>query len=436
MQHPISVHSEIGQLETVLVKRPGRELDNLTPDHMERLLFDDIPALPVAQQEHDAFAEVLRDHGAEVLYLEQLSAEALDVDPSARAEFVEDVLNESGHTVGGYEDFIREYLLSLPSQKLIDEVMCGIRKCELDAPGVKGLQDLMDRRYPFYLDPMPNLYFTRDPAASIGKGMTLNRMFAEARRRESLFMKYVLKYHPRFAAHDVPVWLDRDQSYWIEGGDELVLTSDTIAIGVSQRTSAPAIENLARNLFARQKHITRVLALEIPETRAFMHLDTVFTMVNYNQFTIHPAIQNNDGGLNIYTLEADSQAPRGLKFTHNDDLSGTLKAVLGVDELDLIPCGGGDPLIAAREQWNDGSNTLAIAPGVVVTYSRNYVSNELMRKHGLEVIEITGSELSRGRGGPRCMSQPIRRADVATPSHLPKLAPMKAPSPCDSSYSK
>jgi len=310
--------------------------------------------------------------------------------------------------------------------------MCGIRKCMLDAPGVKSLQDLMDRRYPFYLDPMPNLYFTRDPAASIGSGMTLNRMYAQARRRESLFMKYVLKYHPRFAQHDVPVWLDRDQNSHIEGGDELVLTSDTVAIGVSQRTSATAIENLARNLFARQKHITRVLALEIPETRAFMHLDTVFTMVHYNQFTIHPAIQNDDGGLNIYTLEADDSAPRGLSFTHNDDLAGTLKKVLGVDELDLIPCGGGDPLVAAREQWNDGSNTLAIAPGVVVTYSRNYVSNELMRQHGLEVIEITGSELSRGRGGPRCMSQPLRRECVVTPDHLPKLTPMRAPGPCGS----
>jgi arginine deiminase len=432
MKHPISVYSEIGKLESVLLKRPGRELENLTPEHMERLLFDDIPALPVAQQEHDEFAQVLRDHGAEVLYLEQLSAKALDAHPQAREEFVADVLAESAWTVGGYEDFIREYLLSLPSAELIDEVMCGVRKCELDAPGVKGLQDFMDRRYPFYLDPMPNLYFTRDPAASIGRGMTLNRMFAQARRRESLFMKYVLKYHPKFAPHDVPVWLDRDQQSWIEGGDELVLSTDTVAIGVSQRTSAPAIENLARNLFTRQKHIKRVLALEIPETRAFMHLDTVFTMVNYNQFTIHPAIQNDDGGLNIYTLEADPNSPRGLSFKHNDDLVGTLKSVLSVDELDLIPCGGGDPLVAAREQWNDGSNTLAIAPGVVVTYSRNYVSNELMRRHGLEVIEITGSELSRGRGGPRCMSQPFRRHCIETPEHLPTLSPMKAPNPCGS----
>jgi len=432
MSSPISVFSEIGKLETVLLKRPGRELENLTPDHMERLLFDDIPALPVAQEEHDEFAKVLTDNGAEVLYLEKLSAEALDAASEVREKFVADMLRESAHTVGGYEDLVSEYLLDLPSAQLIDEVMCGIRKCSLGDPDTKGLQDLMGRRYPFYLDPMPNLYFTRDPAASIGHGMTLNRMYATARRRESLFMKYVLAYHPRFADHDIPVWLDRDQGYWIEGGDELVLSSDTIAIGVSQRTSAGAIENLARNLFARQKEIKCVLAFEIPETRAFMHLDTVFTMVNYNQFTIHPAIQNDDGGLNIYALKADPDSPRGLSFTYSNDLVGTLKNVLGVDELDLIPCGGGDPLVAAREQWNDGSNTLAIAPGVVVTYSRNYVSNELMRNHGLTVLEITGSELARGRGGPRCMSQPIRREAVVTPEHLPQLKPMKAPDPCGS----
>jgi len=412
VKEPIHVYSEIGNLEAVLLKRPGKEIENLVPDHMARLLFDDIPALPVAQKEHDAFAQVLRDHGAEVLYLEELSAQALDTDPAVRELFVSDILEESGYTVGGYEEFIRAYLLSLSSAELVDTVMCGLRKCEVETPGTKGLQDLMDRRYPFYLDPMPNLYFTRDPSASIGNGMTINRMANRARHRESLFTSYILKYHPDFADKDVPIWLDRDQHHSMEGGDELVLTKNTIAIGVSQRTAAPAIENLARSLFARQKDITCVLAFEIPETRAFMHLDTVFTMVNYNQFTIHPAIQNDSGGLNIYALTADLESPRGLRFTHSDDLVGTLKKTLNVDELDLIPCGGGDPLVAAREQWNDGSNTLAVAPGVVVTYARNYVSNELMRKHGLTVIEITGSELVRGRGGPRCMSQPIRRADI------------------------
>ncbi|MCL2680671.1 MAG: arginine deiminase family protein, partial [Coriobacteriia bacterium] len=299
-QQPIAVYSEIGDLQAVLLKRPGKEVENLVPDHMARLLFDDIPALPVAQKEHDAFAQVLRDHGAEVYYLEDLSAAALDSSPCVRESFVDDILQESGHTVGGYEDFIRQYLLSLSNTELIDTVMCGLRKSELEMPGSKSLQDLMDRRYPFYLDPLPNLYFTRDPAASIGEGMTINRMASQARRRESLFMSYIVQYHPDFAPAQVPLWLDRKQHHSMEGGDQLILASDTIAIGVSQRTVAPAIENLARNLFARQTHITSILAFEIPETRAFMHLDTVFTMVNHQQFTIHPAIQNKQGGLNIY----------------------------------------------------------------------------------------------------------------------------------------
>jgi arginine deiminase len=412
MGHPVNVFSEIGKLDAVLLKRPGREIENLVPDYLERLLFDDIPALSVAQREHDAFAEVLRGQGAEVLYLEKLTEEALDTNPILRGQFVDEMLQESGHTVGGYEVFIREYLLSLSTADLVDTVMSGLRKNEIEAPGTKGLQDLMDRRYPFYLDPMPNLYFTRDPAASMGNGFTLNRMANEARRRESLFMTYILRYHPRFAGEEVPVWLDRNQHYHMEGGDELILSNDTLAIGVSQRTSAPAIENLARNLFARNSGFTKVLAFEIPETRAFMHLDTVFTMVNYNQFTIHPAIQNEAGGLNIFSIEADATSPRGLKFTHSADLVGTLKTALHQDDLDLIPCGGGDPLVAAREQWNDGSNTLAVAPGVVVTYDRNYASNEVMREHGLEVHEIIGSELARGRGGPRCMSQPVLRQDI------------------------
>ena len=412
MDQPIHVYSEIGKLKTVLLKRPGREIEKLMPDYLERLLFDDIPFLPVAQKEHDGFAQILRDQGAEVLYLENLTAEALDTEDGLRERFVDEMLHESGTTVGGYEELIRAYLLSLDSHALVDTLMTGLRKQEVEGSGDKGLQDLMERRYPFYLDPMPNLYFTRDPAASIANGMTINRMTMTARRRESLFMRYVLKHHPRFAPHNVPIWLDRDQHYNIEGGDELVLSRETIAVGVSQRTSAPAIENLARNLFNRQETVKRVLALEIPESRAFMHLDTVFTMVNYNQFTVHPAILTSDGKMNVFTLEKDEDSPRGLSFTHSTDLAGTLKKHLHQDELDLIPCGGGDPVVAAREQWNDGSNTLAVAPGVVVTYDRNVVSNQVLREHGMTVLELEGSEISRGRGGPRCMSQPLIREDI------------------------
>ncbi|MGA5680333.1 arginine deiminase [Bacillus bombysepticus] len=410
MKHPIHVTSEIGELQTVLLKRPGKEVENLTPDYLQQLLFDDIPYLPIIQKEHDYFAQTLRNRGVEVLYLEKLAAEAL-VDKKLREEFVDRILKEGQADVNVAHQTLKEYLLSFSNEELIQKIMGGVRKNEIETSKKTHLYELMEDHYPFYLDPMPNLYFTRDPAASVGDGLTINKMREPARRRESLFMEYIIKYHPRFAKHNVPIWLDRDYKFPIEGGDELILNEETIAIGVSARTSAKAIERLAKKLFSRQNKIKKVLAIEIPKCRAFMHLDTVFTMVDYDKFTIHPAIQGPKGNMNIYILEKGSDEET-LKITHRTSLMEALKEVLGLSELVLIPCGGGDVIASAREQWNDGSNTLAIAPGVVVTYDRNYVSNTLLREHGIEVIEVLSSELSRGRGGPRCMSMPIVRKDI------------------------
>jgi len=410
MKHPIHVTSEIGELQTVLLKRPGKEVENLTPDYLQQLLFDDIPYLPIIQKEHDYFAQTLRNRGVEVLYLEKLAAEAL-VDKKLREEFVDRILKEGQADVNVAHQTLKEYLLSFSNEELIQKIMGGVRKNEIETSKKTHLYELMEDHYPFYLDPMPNLYFTRDPAASVGDGLTINKMREPARRRESLFMEYIIKYHPRFAKHNVPIWLDRDYKFPIEGGDELILNEETIAIGVSARTSAKAIERLAKNLFSRQNKIKKVLAIEIPKCRAFMHLDTVFTMVDYDKFTIHPAIQGPKGNMNIYILEKGTDEET-LKITHRNSLMEALKEVLGLSELVLIPCGGGDVIASAREQWNDGSNTLAIAPGVVVTYDRNYVSNTLLREHGIEVIEVLSSELSRGRGGPRCMSMPIVRKDI------------------------
>ncbi|MFK4480526.1 arginine deiminase [Bacillus sp. RC206] len=410
MKHPIHVTSEIGELQTVLLKRPGKEVENLTPDYLQQLLFDDIPYLPIIQKEHDYFAQTLRNRGVEVLYLEKLAAEAL-VNKKLREEFVDRILEEGQADVNVAHQTLKEYLLSFSNEELVQKIMGGVRKNEIETSKKTHLYELMEDHYPFYLDPMPNLYFTRDPAASVGDGLTINKMREPARRRESLFMEYIIKYHPRFANHNVPIWLDRDYKFPIEGGDELILNEETIAIGVSARTSAKAIERLAKNLFSRQNKIKKVLAIEIPKCRAFMHLDTVFTMVDYDKFTIHPAIQGPKGNMNIYILEKGPDVET-LKITHRTSLTEALKEVLGLSELVLIPCGGGDAIAAAREQWNDGSNTLAIAPGVVVTYDRNYVSNTLLREHGIEVIEVLSSELSRGRGGPRCMSMPIVRKDI------------------------
>lgn len=410
MKHPLHITSEIGELKTVLLHRPGEEVENLTPEFLQRLLFDDIPYLPIIQKEHDYFASALRNRGIEVLYLTTLLTEALYTE-EIKKQFVTDILVESHVTVNGSFTTLYEYLLSFDTEEMVKKIMAGVRKSEIEFRKKTHLYELLEDHYPFYLDPMPNLYFTRDPAATIGNGLTINRMREPARRRESLFMSYIIKYHPRFANHDIPIWFNRDFDYPMEGGDELVLSKNTIAIGISERTAAKAIERFALNVFNQESNIQRVVAVEIPKSRAFMHLDTVFTMVDYDKFTIHPAIQGPKGNMNIYILEKgpDEQT---LKITHKTNLMETLKEVLNLKEVELIPCGGGDVIAAPREQWNDGSNTLAIAPGVVVTYDRNYVSNKLLREHGIEVIEVLSSELSRGRGGPRCMSMPLVRNDI------------------------
>jgi arginine deiminase len=288
--------------------------------------------------------------------------------------------------------------------------MAGVRKNELDFVPLDLVSAAEEQDYPFFMDPMPNLYFTRDPAASIGDGLSINHMTFPARQRESLFMETIINHHPRFADQGVNVWRDRNQTTRIEGSDELVLSDTVIAIGVSERTSANAIEDIARNLFAKDSGFEKVLAIRIPHNHAMMHLDTVFTMINTDQFTVHPGILGEGGQIDTWTITLGNDGE--LHLEHDRDLKRVLKQALNLDDLDLIPTGGGDPLIADREQWNDGSNTLAIAPGVVVTYNRNYVSNQVLREHGLKVLEVLSSELSRGRGGPRCMSMPLVREDL------------------------
>lgn len=410
MKKVLHVTSEIGKLQTVLLHRPGTEVENLTPEYLQRLLFDDIPYLPIIQKEHDYFANTLRNNGIEVLYLTDLLEEALHTE-ELRKQFVHDMLIESKISVDDSFYVIADYLLSFDTLEMVKKIIAGVRKDEIEHMKKKHLYEILASHYPFYLDPMPNLYFTRDPAATVGNGLTINRMREPARQRESLFMQYIIKYHPRFANEEIPIWFHRDFDYPMEGGDVLVLSKDTIAIGISARTAAKAIERFALNLLNSQSTFKRVLAVEIPKSRAFMHLDTVFTMIDYDKFTIHSAIQDAEGKMDIYVLEKGMDHET-LNITHKTNLLETLKEVLGLNEILLIPCGGGDIIAGPRDQWNDGSNTLAIAPGKVITYDRNYVTNEMLRKNGIEVIEVLSSELSRGRGGPRCMSMPLVREDL------------------------
>lgn len=409
MSSPIHVYSEIGKLKTVMLHRPGKELENLAPDILHRMLIDDIPYLKIAQEEHDAFAHVLRQQGIKVLYLEDLLAESL-TDEKVRRAFLDQLLDESSiKKQDPLHQLLLNYLQELPTKEMVKTVIAGIRKSAIhnSTPSLADLAE--DPDHPFYLDPMPNVYFTRDQQAAIGSGMTINRMTFRARRRESLFMETILKNHPDFKNATIPVWRDRYHHGRLEGGDELVLNNHVLAVGISQRTSATAITDLAHNLFGHSSYDT-ILAIKIPHNHAMMHLDTVFTMINYDQFTVHPFILDKAGKIDIYVLQPDDH--NGVKITEKNDLVQVLKENLHLSELDLIPTGGGDPIAAPREQWNDGSNTLAIAPGEVVTYDRNYVSNDLLRKHGIIVHEIRSSELSRGRGGPRCMSCPLIREDL------------------------
>jgi len=396
----IQVYSEIGKLKTVLLHRPGQEIENLTPEYLERLLFDDIPYLKVAREEHDIFANLLRKEGVEVLYLEKLAAEAIR-DRKIKEMFLDEVIEESGMVDEVAKREAKNFLLSMPEKGLIDTIMAGVRKKDV---GLK--EDLTE--YPFILDPMPNLYFTRDPFACIGSGVSLNSMRRNTRRRETIFGKYIFNHHPAFKNSGTKLWYDRYNPTTIEGGDELVLSKDLIAVGCSERTDKESIFTLAKNIFENNESFKTVLVFDIPKTRAFMHLDTVFTMIDYDKFTIHPAIE---ASLKVTAITYDEVKKELIAKEEEGELEAVLSKYLGIHAT-LIRCGGGDRIISGREQWNDGSNTLAISPGKVVTYERNYITNEILDKHNIEVIQMPSSELSRGRGGPRCMSMPFVREEL------------------------
>ncbi|MEG2440611.1 MAG: arginine deiminase [Acetivibrio sp.] len=407
---PINVKSEINPLKKVLLHRPGKELEHLTPEALERLLFDDIPFLEVAQREHDEFAGLLKNNGVEVVYLEDLMKEVLDLDEEIRDEFLQQWIFEAGIRTEKWKKKIYDYMMQYrgDNKALVLRTMEGIVLNELNYNKDESLVDLMSDSSQLIIDPMPNLYFTRDPFACIGNGVSINRMFSETRNRETIYGEYIFKYHPDFRNH-VDKYFERFHPFRIEGGDILNLSATVLAVGISQRTSSDAIEMLAKCIFEDEHAaIETVLAFDIPDTRAFMHLDTVFTQIDYDKFTIHPGIL---GPLVVYEITKGKEKDTIQVEKVESDLESVLKKHLHLDKVTLIKCGGEDRIASEREQWNDGSNTLCIAPGVIVVYQRNVVTNKILKNYGIKVLEIPSAELSRGRGGPRCMSMPLIRSE-------------------------